>query len=259
MRGTGTDQQRIFLNAEMSILCYHSIEPGWQSPLAVPPKAFEEHCAWLNRHRTVIALEDGVEQLGRHQRLPRGKIALTFDDGFVGLYEHAFEILLRYRIPATIFIVAQNISDPTRGVDWVDFPPRHPLRTLSLDQVLEMQRAGLAFGSHTYTHPDLTSLTRDECRHDLSSSKHVLEELLSRPINFLAYPRGLHNRTVRETAKEVGFTHAFSLPETREPVNPHAIPRIGIFHGNGCRTLRIKVSRRYLDLKTSRLFSSLRR
>ena len=35
----------------MTILCYHSVESGWNSPLALAPAVFDAQCAWLERHR----------------------------------------------------------------------------------------------------------------------------------------------------------------------------------------------------------------
>ena len=37
----------------MSILCYHEVDPDWQSTLAVDPADFDAHCRWLAT-RTVL-------------------------------------------------------------------------------------------------------------------------------------------------------------------------------------------------------------
>ncbi len=34
----------------MSVLCYHAVDPGWSSPLAVTPEDFEVQLAWLAPH-----------------------------------------------------------------------------------------------------------------------------------------------------------------------------------------------------------------
>jgi peptidoglycan/xylan/chitin deacetylase (PgdA/CDA1 family) len=61
---------------------------------------------------------------------------------------------------------------------------------LSWNQVLEMAAAGIAFGSHTVTHPNLTQLPDEELAWELSESKQVLEQRLQQPIDLLAYPIG---------------------------------------------------------------------
>lgn len=243
----------------MTILCYHAVQPDWQSPMAAAPQAFAAHCAWLARHRTVVPLADAVQRLDRRARLPRGLSALTFDDGFAGLFDHAMPVLARTGLPATVFLVARTLTTQGQSVDWVDDPPATRLRTLTPDQVLEMQAAGVAFESHSYAHLDLTRLSFDDCVRDLRDSRDVLESILGRPVRLLAYPRGRHNATVRAAADRAGYTYAFTLPEGREEPGPFAVPRVGVYHGNGLGTLRLKTAPPYLDARTSRVYGAARR
>jgi peptidoglycan/xylan/chitin deacetylase (PgdA/CDA1 family) len=235
----------------MTILCYHSVHPRWESPLAVEPAAFAQQAAWLRANRRVLPLRDALPRLDGSGRLPRGEAVLTFDDGFADVHEHALPVLRRHGLPSTMFLVAQTLTPSGQDVDWVDDPSPEPLRTLSLDQVLELQDAGMDFQSHTWSHRDLTGLSASECEQELRESREVLSDLLGRPVTLLAYPRGLHNRLVREAAARAGYTHAFALPERAEQPDRYAIPRVGIFRGNGPHTVRIKASRPYLRLRTS--------
>jgi peptidoglycan/xylan/chitin deacetylase (PgdA/CDA1 family) len=241
----------------MTILCYHAIQQAWESPLAVNPATFTDHCQWLARSRKVVDLDQAVNGMGITWVTRPGSTALTFDDGFGSVYERAFPILRRLGLPATVFLVAKTLAEPS-PIDWVEGGRRAPLRSLRLEEVLEMQDAGFTFGSHSYQHRDLTSMTESQCRQDLRRSREVLEDLLGRPISFLAYPRGLHNRRVHRQARLAGFTHAFTLPETTTPAGPYAIPRVGVYRGNGVLTLRIKSMRWYLPMRTSTVWGALR-
>jgi peptidoglycan/xylan/chitin deacetylase (PgdA/CDA1 family) len=243
----------------MTILCYHAIEPSWTSPLAVEPEAFRAHCDWLAGSRQVLPLREAVDRLDRTGRLPRGLAALTFDDGFEGLYEHALPVITRYRLPVTVFLVAQTLAAGGKRVDWVDTPPDYELTTLDERQVLEMQSMGVSFQSHSYAHVDLTSLSFEACVEDLRSSRELLESLLHRPVPMLAYPRGRHDEGVRAAARQAGYTWAFTLPEGPERPGPHAVPRVGIYHGNGVGSLRTKSTRSYLPLRTGRGYELAKR
>ncbi|MGH2795704.1 MAG: polysaccharide deacetylase family protein [Actinomycetota bacterium] len=242
----------------MSILCYHSVDPAWRSPLAVTPAEFARQCEWLARRRRVVDLEHAVTMLNRRFTLPSGTTAITFDDGFAGLMAHAAPVLGRHRFPATVFIVAATLEGGRAPVDWVigEQPP-HP-QTLTLAQVLEMQEAGIAFGSHSSNHRDLTKLSEAECESELRSSKQALTDLLGRPCRFLAYPSGFHDERVRRIAERVGYEAAFTLPERREATGRFAIPRVGVYPGNGPMTMRVKDTRWYLNARTSRLYPLLR-
>ncbi|SEK38050.1 Polysaccharide deacetylase [Blastococcus sp. DSM 46786] len=235
----------------MTILCYHSVEPDWESPLAVRPEAFAQQMAWLSRSRHVLPLAEALPRLDARMRLPSGTVALTFDDGFAALHEHVLPVLTRLRLPATVFLVAQTLTPAGRPVDWVKGAGTARLTTLTCDQVLEMQDAGVDFQSHSWAHHDLTDLSYEECVRDLRASREFLSDLLGREVTQLAYPRGLHDAGVRKAAAAAGYTHAFALPETAEVPGPYAVPRVGIWRGNGLLAVRVKEARPYLPLRTS--------
>ena len=241
----------------MTILCYHSVESGWESPLAVEPAAFVRQASWLRRNRRVVPLSEALPRLDARGRLPRGQAALTFDDGFAALHTNVLPVLREGKLPATVFLVAETLTPAGRPVDWVDTPGSQPLVTLTLDQVLEMQDAGVDFQSHSWAHHDLTQLSEAECVRDLSESRELLSELLGRPVRLLAYPRGRHSPPVRRAAARAGYTHAFALPERAEQVDEYAVPRIGIYQGNGLLTMRVKATRTYARVRTSARGSEL--
>lgn len=243
----------------MSVLCLHTVDPDWESPLALSPDAFEACCAWLTRNRRVVDLGSAVEMMDRSWRLPRGVAALTFDDGYASLYDHAFPILRHYGLPATVFVVTETLTPAGRVVDWVEPPPPQPPATLSSEQILEMQDGGVRFESHSYSHLRLPSLDDEACVEDLTMSREVLQDVLGRPVGMLAYPRGEHTERVRRSAQLAGFRVAFSLPVRAEHVGPYAIPRVGLFRGNAVPALRIKSSRWYLPVRTTRAYRFVRR
>lgn len=84
---------------------------------------------------------------------------------------------------------------------------------ISWTQVQEMATAGIEFGSHTVTHPNLTRLPPEDLDRELVQSKKKLEEKLQRPISSLAYPIGTSSafnpRVIDATAK-----HGFKLGVT---------------------------------------------
>jgi len=243
----------------MTVLCYHAVDPVWAAPLSVTPEALEQQMGWVARARTVLPLREAVGRLDGSWRLPRGHAALTFDDGFASVYDHAFPILARHQLPATVFLVAETLTPEGRAVDWVDEPSARPLTTLTLEQVREMQAAGVDFQSHSYSHLDLTTLSYEECRADLRRSRELLSDLLHDDVAMLAYPRGRHDETVRRAAADAGYRQAFSLPEAPEGPTSLAIPRVGVWHRNGPFALRVKAARPYLPLRQGKAASAAAR
>jgi peptidoglycan/xylan/chitin deacetylase (PgdA/CDA1 family) len=242
----------------VAILCYHSVDPKWRSPLAVSQDEFARQCEWLSRRRYMVELGTAVALMDPGGRLPSRVSALTFDDGFAGVYDHAFPILAKYRLPATVFVVAGSLTFGGGPLDWVEGPVPAAVRTLTFEQAREMQLAGVRFGSHGFSHRELTLLSDLECEQELRESRELLEDLLGRAIPFFAYPGGQHDERVRRAARKAGYQAAFTLPDRREPTGPFAVPRVGVYPGNDVAGLKVKTSRWYPGLRVSVAYPAAR-
>jgi len=232
----------------MAILTYHAVNPEWQSPLSVAPDRFERHCAWLSRRHLVVPASEAAGRILSSGTLPRRIVSITFDDGYEDLFDHALPALTRHDLGATVFLVSATLTH-NRTVDWVNSLPGEPLRTLRLEQILEMQAAGVSFGSHSRIHHDLTELSDEECERDLKDSKQALEDLLGMPVSLLAYPRGLHDERVRGAAMRAGFSYAFGSSKPMGPLGRFSIPRVGVYGDDGLPSLGVKTLPAYPRLK----------
>lgn len=92
---------------------------------------------------------------------------------------------------------------------------------MSWDQVREMKRAGMQFGSHTRTHRILSTLPWNELRQELTASKREIEAELGIPIRAISYPVGMSIRVltpvvnaVRAAGYEIGFTNLSGVNHT---------------------------------------------
>lgn len=241
----------------MTILTYHAVDPGWIAPLSIPPDRFRRHLEWLAAHRRVVPLEDLLATTGPVPA--RGVVALTFDDGFSSLIDHAVPVLERLGLPYTVFLVGKMHDGSGASIDWVDRPPVHPLQVLDAPQVRELRSRGATFGSHSHAHVDMTTLGYDACLEDLRTSKEVLEDLLSEPVRTLAYPRGRHDPAVRRAAADAGFAWAFGLAVPPEIVGPQAVPRVGVYPKDTPTSLRLKTEPAYARFRASPVYPWLRR
>ncbi len=68
--------------------------------------------------------------------------------------------------------------------------PREQLRPLSWSQVAELRAAGMAIGSHTWSHRNLAHLSPDAAEVDLRRSREVLEQRLGEPVRDDRLPVG---------------------------------------------------------------------
>jgi peptidoglycan/xylan/chitin deacetylase (PgdA/CDA1 family) len=167
------------------VLMYHSISddtedvhPYYQTTTS--PQVFAEHMRFLSENRySVISLGELVSAM-RQGRSLSDCVVITFDDGFRDFYRHAFPVLQRYGFSATMFLPTDYIGETERLFQ------RRACMTWS--EVRELHRAGMRFGSHTVTHPQLRSTTSKEREHELRHSKRVIEDRLGTSVESFSYP-----------------------------------------------------------------------
>ena len=77
-------------------------------------------------------------------------------------------------------------------------------RLLNWDEVREMSDHGVAFGSHTCTHADLTRLGRDQLQRELQQSLDILRRQRVNHVPVLAYPNGDYTDAIVAEARAIG-------------------------------------------------------
>ncbi|MCU1285365.1 MAG: hypothetical protein JWO13_1715 [Acidobacteriales bacterium] len=213
---------------QLPVLLYHHVGPlraGTFPTLSVSPERFRSQIEWLSRNGyQTTTTTDWLLWSSEGKPLPKKPVLLTFDDGYKDLAEFAFPILKEFGFGATVFIVTSQIGG-TNDWDQRNGSAAHAL--LSADEIIHWSRSGIEFGSHSVTHPDMTSLNETDLRTQSEDSARSLSGLLGTQADSFAYPYGGVNPAVREALSskyrlafttEVGLNHLgsdlFSLTRT---------------------------------------------
>ncbi len=240
---------------DVLVLCYHAVSERFPAPLSVTPAAFERQLELLARAGYQGAtFADAV-------RAPAPKtVAITFDDAYLSVLELGKPILDAVGFPATVYAPTAYLDTPERplswaGIDnWIGGEHERELLPMSWDQLGGLADAGWEVGSHTRTHPHLTTLDDEALRSELAESRATVEQRLGRPCPTLAYPYGDHDERVVAAAGAAGYSAAGTLPARLPRPRPLAWPRIGVYHGDDERRFRMKVSRTMRRLRGSRIW-----
>jgi peptidoglycan/xylan/chitin deacetylase (PgdA/CDA1 family) len=100
------------------ILTYHKISPESDEFFpALDPGLFELQLKFMKKSYQVFDLEELVER-ARVDEIPERAVAITFDDGYEDNYRHAFPLLTRHGLPATIFLATEAIGN--NAILWHD-------------------------------------------------------------------------------------------------------------------------------------------
>jgi peptidoglycan/xylan/chitin deacetylase (PgdA/CDA1 family) len=182
----------------------------------------------------------------------RGKkyVVITFDDGLLDFCVTGFPILKAHGFSATVFLPAGLMGGKLAGKDvmsWAD------ARALSVE--------GVAFGSHSLTHPKLAELARSELLGEIRESKEKIMNELGRETILFSYPYAFpeHNthfiRTMEALLAECGYKFGVTTIIGRSSIRDHHffLKRIPINDYDDTRFLRAKIEGGYDWLHTAQL------
>jgi len=148
---------------------------------------------------TVVLVQEGPAQAQRlgSNSPAAGIVRLTFDDGPVRANTpRVLDVLANYRVKATFFVIGQRAR-------------RYPRL------VKREYREGHSVQNHTYTHPELTTLSPVETRQELRATNRAIKAAgVPRPHRFRP-PHGHTNARVRSVGASLG------LIQTLWSVDPH--------------------------------------
>lgn len=213
------------------VVMYHGVAPASPAPgKFVPPEALHAQLDGLAaRFRVVRLAEVGAWVEGR-ATLPRHAAAITFDDAYANLLDHALPELARRGLPATVF--ASSVGLPGgEGLYWFDeadlrlagrpdggalreelkamtrerrqsalervredstLAPEAgaPYRVMGPDDLRRVAAMGFEVGGHTASHVLLSREDEGVQREEIVSNLAAIREATGVPPTQFAYPNG---------------------------------------------------------------------
>lgn len=123
---------------------------------------------------------------------PAAKISFTFDDGYVGALTSAAPALAQYGMTGTQYVTTGSVGQSSY---------------LTWSQIAQLQNQyRWEIGSHTVTHPELTTITPAQLESEMANSKKVLQSRGFAATSFAA-PYGDYNNQVIAAAAKHYTTH----------------------------------------------------
>ena len=229
------------------VLCYHNVVPTdghrvGDPGLHVPRDRFERQMRWLATHYDVVPLRELIDMVGACASL-RSVAAVTFDDGYAGVFEHGLPILDALGIPATVFLVAgalgrsegfwwdqpEIVESATRGrrERWLKelrgdgeailsgiqpvggLPASH--RPADWTTIQAALGGGVEIGVHSATHRSLPTLNDAELEYEVVGSRAIVHRATGIWPEVFAYPYGHWDARVRALVRSAGYRAGLTL------------------------------------------------
>ncbi|MBD3375841.1 polysaccharide deacetylase family protein [candidate division KSB1 bacterium] len=208
----------------MAILAYHSISPRfiWGITWTTPRQFSSQIRRALDLGFTFHSLDERLKTNDSHAK----RLYITFDDGFENIYQYAFPVLNKYKLPATLFVVAGYSGQyNTWDVNWGNQRLCH----LDWAQLQELAAAGWTIGSHGMSHSSLPQLSDGKLRRELYSSKALIEHHIQRPCQWLSLPFGNGAQRVLDVAHEAGYRGIVGMSRISSHASLACHARTGVY------------------------------
>ncbi len=168
-------------------------------------------CRFKDAGYSFVGADEFIHGTGR-------RIFLSFDDNYSSWFD-CMSLFDRLRIKATFYVNTFPFRDRASGKELAWFFSRisAPIEpTLTTKELRSLADNGHSIGAHTHTHPKLTSISFDEAKDEIRTSKLILEDIIDKPVTDFSYPFGMRrhfSRALRDYCFEIGFkTVATAIP-----------------------------------------------
>lgn len=225
------------------VLCYHRFGTGG-GRMVVSPARFAAQMQWLvdNGYR-VVRLAHLADYLAGRGPLPPRAVVVTVDDGYASFHQHAWPVLRRLNLPATVFVYTDFIGAGSSALSWA--------------QLQDMAATGLVdVQVHSKTHRNLIERGafesderyRQSLEQEIRVPRELLEQRLPTPVRHFAFPFGDANEQVLDLLARQRYQLAVTVTPGGNPffAQPLMLRRTMIFGDHDLQDFqaRVQTSRR---------------
>ena len=197
--GFGDEDQWAALTEGTAVLCYHRFCAAGEkrSKFAIAKERFAGELEVLASAGYRFATLRELIEARNHDEVLSGRTAIvTFDDCMAELIEIAAPMLRSMGVPAVAYVVRDSIGKPGY---------------LSADQIRALMREGWEIGSHSLSHPRLSSVPPQRRHHEIAISRSALAEITGSPPDTFAYPYGTRDSAIERMVQDAGYAAAFGI------------------------------------------------
>jgi len=184
-----------------TILLYHHVATNTPPTTSISPADFQLHLEYLRDNEfNVMPLDMMIESLKSGESIPDKSVAITFDDGYISIFEEAFPLLQSFGFPFALFLSTEPIdNEQAYYMNW--------------GQIRDIANAGALIANHMIDHPYMLATREGEStmelvarhRQDLLFAEERILKETGQSHRYLAYPYGEFNPAIKQMLAEEGF------------------------------------------------------
>ncbi len=179
------------------ILMYHRFAEDEYPSTNIRLEQLDAHIEMLRSDDfNVVPLHEIIDAFESGTALPDRTVAITIDDAFRSIYEHAWPRFREAGFPFTVFVATELVD-------------RGHANYMSWDQIRELHAAGVTIGNHSVSHPHMPDMDIVDVRREIVTAQNRFEQELGMRPDLFAYPYGEASGDIAELVRELGFRASF--------------------------------------------------
>lgn len=212
------------------VLTYHRFTQQKFDPVAVRPEDFEQQLRWLLANVDVLDAASFTAILRGDLELHRDAVLITVDDGHHSFFEHAYPLLITYKIPALLFVCPALIDSKYRSHEFMSWDE---LRIVSSNEI--------TVASHGNNHVSLGKIHPREAEKEIVDARERLKQCVGVNHSFFSFPFGTRqdfSESLGTMLFSQGYQFCFSSIHGRcEPLTgTNIFPRVKVESGESLDT-----------------------
>ena len=164
-----------------------------EKPYAISTEQFEKHLLELKQQNINII---SPKELLNNKPMPKKGVIITFDDGHLSHFTHAYPLLVKHKVQAFFFVTTGFMENDPRFCRW--------------EQLKMMANAGMAIHGHGHTHGFFADMSTSEAEQELQTSVDLITENTGVAPWSMSFPGGRFEDRDYHLAKEAGYHHIFT-------------------------------------------------
>jgi len=219
--------QDVPADINLPVLMYHHLAEEAVNPWTITPESFERQMRALRDNDfTPVTLRQLLDYVDNGVVLPTNPVLITFDDGYLSVYQYAFPIMERYGMTGVSFIMGHFVGMDTYKDTGNPMTPRFSFeQARAMAGVMEIQ-------SHTYDmhqwapfeegrarenilmwYDEDPAEYEEILRNDHSKISALIYENMGEEVFAVAYPHGIYDELSRSILISLGVRVTFSTIE----------------------------------------------
>jgi hypothetical protein len=240
---------------EAPVLLYHNV--GNYSKVlmedGILPETFRQQMGFFSENGyNIVTLDQALDHLAGHDKLPLKSLALTIDGGYRDAYTDVFPVLKSHNFHATFFIIPECIGGEGK-IKGKSIP------CLNWNQVNEMAESGMDIGLLAYEGRGIKRRYNEESvKQSVFNSLKIMKENYNGDVRFCAFLAGVPKKPLWDFLKARKFQAVFTQCPTNQRPSLAGIGRIQI-DDDDHNIFLTKISKIYLFFKDKRIWKYIRK